>query len=51
MKDYLLSCYFDKMSVKEAVDFVQRGMGVKVSKKVLDQVKKTIKECTGKDWE
>lgn len=47
--ELLINCYYDKMTVVQAVEFVKR-FGVTPSQKKIDQAKEIIKKCTYQDW-
>jgi len=50
MQDKLMRCFYDGMSKGEAVAFIERAYGVKVSAVSINAATKTIKANTGKDW-
>ena len=50
MQDKLMRCFYDGMSKDEAVAFIERAYGVKVSAVSVNVAVKKIKDQTGKDW-
>lgn len=50
MKDILMNEFYSGSTVAEAVDFIERCYGKKVSDRVLENTKNKIKILTGKDW-
>ena len=50
MQDKLMRCFYDGMSKGEAVAFIERSYGVKVSTVSVNVAVKKIKTQTGKDW-
>ena len=50
MQDKLMRCFYDGMSKGEAVAFIERAYGVKVSTVSVNVATKKIKDQTGKNW-
>jgi hypothetical protein len=50
MKDILLRCYHDDMSVAETISFIEKCYGKVPGVKVLNNVKAEIKRFANKDW-
>ncbi len=50
MKQLLISCFYDGMSVSEAVAFISRCYQETPTPRQIQNAKKTIKACTGIDW-
>ena len=50
MQDKLMRCFYDGMSKDEAVAFIERAYGVKVSAVSVNVATKKIKDQTGKNW-
>ncbi len=50
MKDILMNEFYSGSTVADAVDFIERCYGKKVSERVLENTKNNIKNLTGKDW-
>jgi len=50
MKDALMNEFYSGSTVAEAVNFIERCYGKKVSDRVLANTKNKIKILTGKDW-
>lgn len=50
MKDLLLNCYWDGMTLGAAIIFIKRCYSETPSEKHIKAAKKLIKECTGKNW-
>lgn len=50
MKDLLSRCYYDGMTVTEAVDFISRCYGEAPTAKQVEKTQAIIKSCNGQDW-
>jgi uncharacterized protein YpuA (DUF1002 family) len=50
MKDLLISCYYDRMSLKEAISFVENSYGECPTERQINSAVKSIKDCTNIDW-
>ena len=49
MRDLLIDCYYDGMTLNAALDFISRNYG-SVSNKTIVSAVASIKDCTGIDW-
>ncbi len=50
MRDYLMNCFYDGMTISETVNFIERCFSKKPSEKMISKIKSEIKNNTGKDW-
>ena len=50
MKENLIRCYYDDMSVEEAIKFIESVYDKKVSTRTIKIVKNMILKCIGKSW-
>ena len=50
MKNLLINCYFDGMTVKEATDFISRCYQEVPTQRQINAAMKTIREQTNKSW-
>ena len=50
MQDKLMRCFYDGMGKDDAVAFIERAYGVKVSAASVNVAVKKIKDQTGKNW-
>jgi hypothetical protein len=50
-KEIMINCYFDKLTIKEAVEFAERCYSAKVTDRQIENVKKAIKSFEKIDWE
>lgn len=50
MKNALKSCYFDGMTLQQAIEFLTRCYGEVPSEKLIANVKKSIESSTKKEW-
>jgi len=51
MQELLKRCFYDKMTVTEAVKFIEKSYGKKVTEKSIKTAKENIKACSNIDWE
>jgi hypothetical protein len=51
MQDLLKRCYYDGMTVMEAVQFIERAYNKKITEKSIKIAKANIKSLTNIDWE
>jgi ABC-type multidrug transport system ATPase subunit len=45
-----MNCFFDGMTVEEAVAFISRCYGETPTERQIKNAQKAIKDCTGKEW-
>ncbi len=50
MKNLLIKCYYDGMTLKEATDFIIRCYGESPNKKQIESAISTIKNCKNIEW-
>lgn len=50
MKNLLMNCYYDGMTIKEAIDFIGRCYWEVPTEKQIENAKRIIKDCTNKEW-
>ena len=50
MKRLLINCYYDGMTLGEAISFIKRCYQTSPSAKHIADAKQSIKDCTGVDW-
>ena len=50
MKNMLINCYYEGMSVSEAVNFLEASYHKTVLQKSIDLAVKEIKNFTNKEW-
>ena len=50
MKNLLKNCYFDGMTIAQAVEFATRVYQEAPTNRQIENVKKSIKESTGIEW-
>lgn len=50
MRDYLIRCYYDGMTLAQACNFISASFGKEVKNRTIESVMKEIKQ-TGKTWE
>lgn len=50
MKELLLNCFYDKMTLGEAVAFVTRMTGKGPTNRSIKAAQNSIKLCTGIEW-
>ena len=51
MQDLLNRCYYDGMTVMEAVQFIERAYNKKITEKSIKIAKANIKASSNIDWE
>ena len=51
MKDILNFCYYEGMTLKDAIRFVESSYNKKVTNATIKKVIEEIKKCTGKVWQ
>ena len=51
MQDLLKRCFYDKMTVTEAVKFIEKSYSKKVTEKQVETAKANIKKVSNIDWE
>ena len=51
MKDILNFCYYEGMTLKNAISFIESSYNKKVNNSTIKKVCEEIKKCTGKVWE
>lgn len=51
MQDFLMTAYYDGLTVEQAKAMYQSIYGKNITAKSVDIAKAKIKELTGKDWE
>ena len=50
MKDFLSSCFYDGMSLSEAVKLTNSCFGKQLTEKQIQSVKEEIEKCTNEEW-
>lgn len=50
MKDKLMICYYDGLTIEQAVKFLEASYGIKVKEVSIKSAVETIKKYTGKAW-
>ena len=50
MVNLLTNCFYDGMTLGEAVSFIKRCYSETPTERHIKAAQKSIKECTGKDW-
>ena len=50
MATTLKDCYFDGMTIEQAVDFISRTCGETPTAKQIEKVKKSLASCGLKEW-
>lgn len=51
MRDLLNRCYYEGMSIKEAIKFIETAYNKKVTEKSIKIAKANIKSCSNVEWE
>lgn len=46
-----MKCYYDGMTLAQAVNFIERYYNSTPSEKQIEKVKSEIKSCLNKEWE
>ena len=49
-REILINCFYDGMTIDEAVKFATTAYNCNVTTRILNNVKKYIKNVTGKEW-
>jgi hypothetical protein len=50
MKDFLMNCFYDGISLESAIKMAESCYGKKVSERTIKTVKSEIKDFSNKDW-
>lgn len=50
MKDVLLNCFYDGMSVQDAVKFIESSYCKTPSDRIIEKAKTEIKQFSNSDW-
>lgn len=50
MKDFLMNCFYDGMTVSKACELINSSYGKYPTKKMIESVKKSIKEYNLTEW-
>ena len=50
MKQLLLNCYWDGMTLANTVEYIARCFGETPTERQISAAKKAVKDSTGKDW-
>ena len=50
MKNLLMNCYYDKMNLQEAINFISRTTGEAPTEKSIKTAQSKIKKLNNKEW-
>lgn len=50
MKNLLMNCYYDGLSIEEAKEFIEKCYHEVPTQKQIENAKKIIKNCENKEW-
>ena len=51
MKDLLMNCYYEGMTIEQSIEFITRCYDKAPTEKQLENAKKSIKQFANKEWE
>lgn len=49
-REILIRCFYDGMTLDEAINFATTAYNCNVTKRIISNVKKYLKEKVGKEW-